>query len=80
MPCRQYYHVIQIVGHSLLRALKEMDMTPSQFTFTFLHQSAERQRDFAKEKGLVFQLNLFKKTMKATFTKETFLKSVNLTL
>ena len=31
-----------------------MDMTPSQFTFTFLEHSAERQRDVAKEKGLVF--------------------------
>ena len=42
-----------------------MDMTPSQFTFTsFLHCNAERQRDIAKEKGLVFQLDRFQKQLK----------------
>ena len=45
--------------HSLLRALKQMDMTPLQFTITFLHHSAERQRDVAKEKSLVVQLDRF---------------------
>ena len=41
-----------------------MDMTPSQFTLTFLCHIAERKRDVAKEKGLVFQLARFQKELK----------------
>ena len=66
--------------YSLLRPLKQIDMTPSQFTFPCFHHSAERQRDVKIEKGLAFQLESFSKTIKATVTTEAFLKSVKLTL
>ena len=57
-----------------------MDMTPSHFTFIFSHHSAERQRDVAKEKGLVFQLDRFREQLKPQLLQRHFLKSVKLTL
>ena len=43
-----------------------------KFTFTFLHHSAERQRDVAKEKGLLFKLDRFQKQLKPCLLQRHF--------
>ena len=64
MPSVINHHFIQTVVHSLFRTLTPTDITPSQFTFTFLRHIAERKGDVAKETGLIFQLARFQKQLK----------------
>ena len=59
-----YIIFIPIGANPLQRAFKQMQMTSSRFTFTFLRRRAERKPDVAKEKNLVFQLARFQKQLK----------------